>query len=77
MLVGKLLSDYSLSCPPKQGAKHGSGVASHCECPQGHTPQGRSQGNARSASPALPSISSQRHCKPRLVNAVLSFVKAY
>ena len=76
MLLGKLLSDYSLSCPPKQGAnKHGSGVA--CHCPQGHTPQGHSRGTARSASPALPSVSSQRPSKPLLVNAPLSIVKAY
>ena len=73
MHLGKPLSVYSLSCPPKQGAEHGSGVASHC--PQGHTPQGRSQGTARSAS--LPSVSSQRLPMPLLVNAVLSFVKAY
>ena len=71
--LGKPLSVYSLSCPPKQGAEHGSGVASHC--PQGHTPQGRSQSTARSAS--LPSVSSQRLPMPLLVNAVLSFVKAY
>ena len=77
MHLGKPLSEYNLSCPPKQGVKHGSRSVDMRGLVQGHSPHVHRQGPVRSASPALPSVSSQRQSRPLLINSVLSFVKAY
>ena len=75
--IGIPLGEYSLSCPPKQGAKHGSRSVDMRGLVQGHSPHVHRQGSVRSASPALRSVSSQRQSRPLLINSVLSFVKAY
>ena len=77
MHLGKPLGVYSLSCPPKQGAIHGSRSVDMQGFVQSHSPRVHRQGSVRSASPALPSVSSQRQSRPLLINSVLSFVKAY
>ena len=76
MHSGKPLSEYSLSCPPKQGAKHAScNVDTQPNCVQGNLQQGRNQGATRSAYPLTPSNSSHRLASPLLINAVLSFLR--
>ena len=91
MHSGKQLSEFSLSCPPKQGAKQVSSLVdnqTHCgqdtlphDCSQVTTdslPQDSSQGTTTSVSTLLShnSMTSQPN-RPFLVNTVLSFIKAY
>ena len=71
MHSGKSLSEYSLSCPPKQGAKQVSGLVdnqTHCVL---------SQDCSTTAVSPLVSLNSSQLSKPLLVNTVLSFIKAY
>ena len=72
--LSKSLSEYSLSCPPKQGAKQVSGLVdsqTHCALSQDC-----SQGTTTAVSP-LVSLNSSQLSRPLLVNIVLSFIKAY
>ena len=71
MHSGKSLSEYSLSCPPKQGAKQVSGLVdnqTHCALSQDC-----SQGTAT----AVSLLNSSQLSRPLLVNTALSFIKAY
>ena len=74
MHSGKSLIEYSLSCPPKQGAKQVSSLADNqTHCVQDTLSQDCGQGTTMSASPLL----SSQLSRPLFVNTVLSFIKAY
>lgn len=72
MHLGKPLSEYNLSCSPKQGAKYNTAVDSQVDLSHGHSSLGHIQGTVRSASLSSHSVSSPT--RPLPIISVLAFV---